>query len=128
MILYPEHKEDEEDSDSEDEEHHRADRTDGKDEPVFGDEGMEGPKEGDEHDPGLLSRIAQSFLNKFPVLQTRSGRAGRVHNFLRGLQLMVSSVPAGESWLFVYRAVSDHEGNRVPVQQDFLYMSVKNNN
>ena len=99
--MYPEHNEDEEDSDSEEEEHPGNDPTDAKDEPVFDHEDMEEPKEGDENDPGLLNRIAQSFLDKFPALKSRTIRAGRVHNYQRGLQL-VSPVPsAGESRSFV---------------------------
>lgn len=95
-ILYP-NEDDDEESDSEEEEHPGNDPTDEKDEPVFDDEDMEEPKEGDENDPGLLNRIAQSFLNKFPALKSRTIRAGRVHNYQRGLQLMVSPVPSAES-------------------------------
>lgn len=93
QILYSENQDDDEESDSEDEElgvdgHHV------KEAPVFDDDDMVEPKEEDHNDPGLLGRIAQRFMNKFPVLQTRSGRAGRVHNFLRGLGLAFAPIPS----------------------------------
>ena len=54
-------------------------------------------KDEDSGDPGFLKSIAESFVEKISVLKTRSGRAGLVHNFLRGLQLMTAPVPsAGE--------------------------------
>ena len=98
QILYPGNGDDDEESDSEEEEHD----VDGpKEVPVFDDEDTKEPKEEDHDDPGLLGRIAQSFMNKFPVLQTRSGRAGRVHNFLRGLGLAFAPVPSGRPPLLV---------------------------
>ena len=46
----------------------------------------------------FLMSIAESFVEKIYFLKTRSGRAGLVHNFLRGLQMMSAPVPsAGES-------------------------------
>lgn len=69
---------------------------------------MEEPKE-DHNDPGLLGRIAQRFMNKFPVLQTRSGRAGRVHNYLRGLGLAFAPVPFGESPSFAELKAKSNE-------------------
>ncbi|PFX14688.1 Cytosolic phospholipase A2, partial [Stylophora pistillata] len=92
QILYSENQDDDEESDSEEEEQ-SVDGHHIKEAPVFDDNDMEEPKEEDHNDPGLLGRIAQRFMNKFPVLQTRSGRAGRVHNFLRGLGLAFAPVP-----------------------------------
>lgn len=104
-ILYPDNGHDDEESDSEDEEH----GVDGlKEVPVFDEEDMEEPKE-DHNDPGLLGRIAQRFMNKFPVLQTRSGRAGRVHNYLRGLGLAFAPVPFGESPSFAELKAKSNE-------------------
>ena len=48
-------------------------------------------------DHSFLQSIMESFVEKISFLKTRSGRAGLVHNFLRGLQLMSTPVPSGES-------------------------------
>ena len=54
--------------------------------------------EGEEcEDHSFLQSIMESFVEKISFLKTRSGRAGLVHNFLRGLQLMSTPVPSGES-------------------------------
>ncbi|XP_058949865.2 cytosolic phospholipase A2 isoform X1 [Pocillopora verrucosa] len=53
-------------------------------------------KDEDSGDPGFLKSIAESFVEKISFLKTRSGRAGLVHNFLRGLQLMTAPVPSAE--------------------------------
>ena len=38
------------------------------------------------------------LAEKFPILKTREGRAGLVHNFLRGLQLPSAPVPSGKKF------------------------------
>lgn len=52
-------------------------------------------KDDDSGDSGFLKSIAESFVDKISFLKTRSGRAGLVHNFLRGLQL--TPVPSAEA-------------------------------
>ena len=42
---------------------------------------------------GFWERFASSAIEKFNFLRTREGRAGLVHNFLRGLQLQL--IPEG---------------------------------
>ena len=74
----------EEDSDEEQDE----DATDGKNE--------EQPTEHECEDHSFLTNVMESFVEKVSLLKTRAGRAGLVHNFLRGLQLMTSPVPSGE--------------------------------
>ena len=74
----------EEDSDEEQDE----DATDGKNE--------EQPTEHECEDHSFLTKVMESFVEKVSLLKTRAGRAGLVHNFLRGLQLMTSPVPSGE--------------------------------
>ncbi|PFX34527.1 cytosolic phospholipase A2-like [Stylophora pistillata] len=54
-------------------------------------------KDEDSEDPGFLKSIAESFVEKISFLKTRSGRAGIVHNFLRGLKLMTTPVPSAEA-------------------------------
>ena len=49
-----------------------------------------------DHDQSFLARVMESFVEKCSLLKSRSGRAGLVHNFLRGLQLMTAPVPSGE--------------------------------
>lgn len=46
------------------------------------------------NDEKLMNGVIESFIKRCSVLKTRRGRAGLVHNFLRGLQLM--SEPSGE--------------------------------
>ena len=60
----------------------------------------EEPMELDGEEGGFMQGILESLLSRFPVLQTRVGRAGLVHNFLRGLQLLTAPVPSGESKSF----------------------------
>ena len=60
-------------------------------------EGEEPMEHDGEEDSGLSARALEYLMDKFPVLQTREGRAGLVHNFLRGLQLMSAPVPSGKS-------------------------------
>jgi len=45
------------------------------------------------HDPSFLTTLMESFMEKVSFLKSREGRAGLVHNFLRGLQLMTAPVP-----------------------------------
>ena len=49
-----------------------------------------------EEDSSFSKRALEYLMEKFPVLQTREGRAGLVHNFLCGLQLMSAPVRSGE--------------------------------
>ena len=57
----------------------------------------EEPASHDCEDHSFLSSIMGTFMEKVSFLKTREGRAGLVHNFLRGLQLMTAPVPSGES-------------------------------
>ena len=57
----------------------------------------EEPMEQDgEEDSSFSKRALEYLMEKFPVLQTREGRAGLVHNFLRGLQLLSAPVRSGK--------------------------------
>ena len=40
-----------------------------------------------DNEVGFWDSLASNIINKFDFLKTRSGRAGLVHNFLRGLKL-----------------------------------------
>ena len=77
-----------EDSDVEDD----VDAIDGKTE-------EEPMAEEEAEDEGFLKSMMESLVEKCSLLKTRAGRAGLVHNFLRGLQMMTAPVPSGESRL-----------------------------
>ncbi|KAL9957155.1 hypothetical protein ACROYT_G038758 [Oculina patagonica] len=47
-----------------------------------------------EVDSSLSTRALEYLMDRFPVLKTREGRAGLVHNYLRGLQLLSAPVPS----------------------------------
>lgn len=51
-------------------------------------------------DHSFLATLTESFMEKVSFLKSREGRAGLVHNFLRGLQLMTAPVPNGEILMF----------------------------
>ena len=68
--------------DSDDDEEEEKDTTDGK-------EKEEMQIADDSKDPSLKKKIIKGIVNRYSFLKTRSGRAGLVHNFLRGLQLTV---------------------------------------
>ena len=57
----------------------------------------EEPMEQDGEESGFMTGLLESLMDRFPVLQTREGRAGLVHNFLRGLQLLSAPIPSGKS-------------------------------
>lgn len=71
-------------------------------EPVGDDEDSDEEDDDTDAVDGHLTKVMESFVQKCPVLKTRSGRAGLVHNFLRGLQLMTAPVPSGEPRSFKY--------------------------
>ena len=48
-------------------------------------------------DHSFLTGLMESFMEKVSFLKSRDGRAGLVHNFLRGLQLMTAPVPKGKT-------------------------------
>ena len=50
-----------------------------------------------EEDDSFVNFI-KFLAEKFPILKTREGRAGLVHNFLRGLQLASAPAPTGKKW------------------------------
>lgn len=75
---------DAEDSDSDNEEDN--DITDGSNN---NDETKE--KHDDDDDEGFFGRFFEALVDKLAVFKTRAGRAGLVHNFLRGLQVMTSA-------------------------------------
>lgn len=79
-----------EDEDSDEEEDmDAADKKETEQEPASHDD--------DDEDHSFLSSVMETFMEKVSFLKTREGRAGLVHNFLRGLQLMTAPVPSGES-------------------------------
>lgn len=86
---------DEVDPDDEDEsdEEHDLDVTDAKSE--------EEPMEQESEDHSFLKSMMESFVEKVSFLKSRAGRAGLVHNFLRGLQIMTAPIPAGTSTSFI---------------------------
>lgn len=87
MISSDHVKPEEEDEPSDEEQ--EMDATDGK-------ETKEEPALHDGEGHSFLTRIMENFLEKVSFLKTREGRAGLVHNFLRGLQLMTAPVPSGK--------------------------------
>ena len=48
-------------------------------------------KHDNDDDEGFFGRFFEALADKLAVLKTRAGRAGLVHNFLRGLQVMTSA-------------------------------------
>ena len=57
---------------------------------------LEEPTEQGCDDHSFLTNVMESFVDKISMLKTRAGRAGLVHNFLRGLHLMTAPVASGE--------------------------------
>ena len=45
----------------------------------------------DDDDDGYFGRFFENLVDKLAVFKTRAGRAGLVHNFLRGLQILASA-------------------------------------
>ena len=80
------------DEDESDEEHD-LDVTDAKSE--------EEPVEQEYQDHSFLKSMMESFVEKVSFLKSRAGRAGLVHNFLRGLQIMTAPIPSGTSTSFI---------------------------
>ena len=52
-------------------------------------------KEQDDEEKGFLGRVFETLLDKIKLLNTRVGRAGLVHNFLRGLEVISGPVLTG---------------------------------
>ena len=52
-------------------------------------------------DHSFLTTVMESFMEKVSFLKSRDGRAGLVHNFLRGLQLLTAPVPKGETLMLL---------------------------
>ena len=48
-------------------------------------------KHDDDDDHGFFGRFFEALVDKLAVFKTRAGRAGLVHNFLRGLQVMTTA-------------------------------------
>ena len=48
-------------------------------------------KHDDKDDKGFFGQFFEALVDKFAVFKTRAGRAGLVHNFLRGLQVMTTA-------------------------------------
>lgn len=80
---------DEDDSDSDNEED--DDDTDDKN----NNNPDEKTNEQEDEEEGFFGRLFDRLSEKFTVLKTRSGRAGLVHNFLRGLEVLTAPVPSG---------------------------------
>ena len=51
-------------------------------------------KNDDDDDDGFFGRFFEALVDKLAVFKTRIGRAGLIHNFLRGLQV-TAPVPSG---------------------------------
>ena len=49
----------------------------------------------DEKYEGFFERFFENLVEKLSVLRTRAGRAGLVHNFLRGLQVLTAPFLSG---------------------------------
>ncbi len=49
----------------------------------------------DNDDEGFFGRFFENLVDKLAVLKTRAGRAGLVHNFLRGLQILTAPFFSG---------------------------------
>jgi len=48
-------------------------------------------KHDEDDDDGYFGRFFEALVDKLSVFKTRAGRAGLVHNFLRGLQILTSA-------------------------------------
>lgn len=48
-------------------------------------------KHDDDNDEGFFGRFFEALVDRLAVFKTRAGRAGLVHNFLRGLQVMTTA-------------------------------------
>jgi len=58
-------------------------------------------------DHSFLTNLMESFMEKVSFLRSRDGRAGLVHNFLRGLRIMTAPVPkAGETLMLFSNILS----------------------
>jgi len=71
------------------------------------------------HDPSFLTALMESFMEKVSFLKSREGRAGLVHNFLRGLQLMTAPVPNGEILTVLAFSIfaSVRDGSRIKIYE-----------
>ena len=78
---------------NESDEEHDLDVTDAKSE--------EEPMEQEYEDHSFLKSMMESFVEKVSFLKSRAGRAGLVHNFLRGLQIMTAPIPSGTSTSYI---------------------------
>ena len=52
-------------------------------------------KEQDDEEKGFLGRVFETLLDKIKLLNSRVGRAGLIHNFLRGLEVLSGPVLSG---------------------------------
>ena len=57
--------------------------------------------EDNDENPGFLEHVFESLLDKLKLLKTRVGRAGLVHNFLRGLEVLSAPVASGMLLLYL---------------------------
>ena len=62
---------------------------------------VEEPEEQEHEGHSFLTRLLETFVEKISILKTRAGRAGLVHNFLRGLQMLTAPVLPGKSVFFI---------------------------
>lgn len=63
-------------------------------------DGEQTKEEAEAHECGdhsFLTGLMESFIEKVSFLKSRDGRAGLVHNFLRGLEIITAPVPKGET-------------------------------
>ena len=80
------------DSDSDNEEDDDDDDVDGV---MLENDNSDEIKEKDKEGKGFFGRFFEVLVNKLAVFRTRTGRAGLVHNFLRGLQILAAPILSG---------------------------------
>lgn len=83
-------------------------------------------------DHSFLTGLMESFIEKVSFLKSRDGRAGLVHNFLRGLEIITAPVPKGETLMlftnissFLYFARKKNHGDEITANCCFLHHKTK---
>ena len=81
----------------------------------------------EKHDDGddecFFGRFFEALVDKLAVFKTRAGRAGLVHNFLRGLQVMTSApLFSGLLLYVVYSFVPSCQNERITCTDHFIHL------
>jgi hypothetical protein len=63
-----------------------------------------------------LADIAVGVINKFEIFRTRQGRAGLVHNFLRGLEMS-----SGEFTIYYFKQICVLRTSSIIIKMFFVY-------